>query len=178
MSTSKLSDELRDVIVGKVSSGWSLQRCVEWLDRTHNIDINKSSLSRMLKGHRADLADVTKGVARQAIAPTVESGMQALKARLDKSIAIVEKAEIEAEADPIAGIDAYAKAINAYAKVHDLWQRAAGIEQPDDPVVDGLAGILAIEIDRREDEAKAELAEVMAHDADADRDSADPADQS
>lgn len=129
--------------MAKHASGWSLQRCADWLKRSHSIDITKQSLSETIRHHRSTLADTSKASARAVTGPAVAKAMKALTLRVEKATKIVARAETLATRDPLSGIDPYAKAVTAYAKLHELLQRASGMDQPDEQL-DGLAGLLGL----------------------------------
>lgn len=139
----KLSDDLRDAVIAKHASGWSLQRCADWLARSHNVSITKQSLSETIRNHRSSLADASKASARAATGPAVAKAMKSLTNRVDRATKIVTKAETLALKDPLSGVDPYAKAVTAYAKLNELLQRASGMDQLDEQL-DGLAGLLGL----------------------------------
>jgi len=173
----KLTDELRDVVVAKAAAGMSLQSIADWIKATHKIDVNKSTLSRVVKSHRSDLANVSKGVVRAAIVPTLEAGIQALQARksraqkIEEACAAVVLGDEHHEGDVLSGVPMWAKANAELCRIEELELKAAGVDQPDDAMVDGLVGLLGLALDE-EDKA----ARKAAFEPDEARDDAGPGD--
>lgn len=166
----KLTDDLRDVVVAKAAAGMSLQSIADWIKATHRIDVNKSTLSRVVKSHRSDLANVSKGVVRAAIVPTLEAGIQALQARKARAqkieeacAAVVLGAEVDdgeggvirTGGDVLSGVPMWAKANAELCRIEELELKAAGVDQPDDAMVDGLVGLLGLALDEEDKAARA-----------------------
>lgn len=164
MAAAKLTDAIRNQIVAKVTRGETLDACVEWLRRRHKIDITKSGLSRMVKGHRSDLSDAAKTVARKATVGSVADAMSSLLKRHAAATTIIAKAERQAAKDPISGMSAYSQAARAYVAIHQEVSKAQGLDQPDDPWIGGLAELLGLAISEREAEAKAAVEAMAATD--------------
>lgn len=160
----KLTDELRDVVIAKAAANISLSTICAWLKSTHGVDVNKSTLSRVVKSHRTDLANVSKGIARASIVPTLEAGMQALQARLGRAQAIEEKCadavlnvSKEDGGGTFYGVPTWAKANAEVCRIEDLMHKAAGLNQADDPMLDGLVGLMGLALDEEEKAAQAAL---------------------
>lgn len=160
----KLTDRLRAQVVARVTSGQTLEDCASWLKAKHNVAVNASSLSRLMKGQRSDLADAAKTKARKATIGTVEDAMKSLLARHAASTAIIAKAEAAAKRDPISGMSAYSQAARAYVSIHQEMSKAQGLDQPDDPWIGGLAELLGLAVAEREAEAKAAVEQLAASD--------------
>lgn len=145
----KLTDKLRDAIIAKQATGWSYERCAAWLKRSHTITITPQSLHELVKRHRAARADASKAVARQTVAPSVGRAMRTLLKRHANAVKILRLTEIRALKDPLSGVQGYARALAAYAKIHELVQKASGIDQADGPSFEGLADVIGLALAER-----------------------------
>lgn len=157
MPAAKLTDALRNQVVARVTKGETLDACAAWLRRKHKVEITKSALSRLVKGHRSDLSDAAKTVARKATVSSVEAATRSLLRRHKAATEIIARAETAARKDPISGMSAYSQAARAFVAIHQELAKAQGLDQPDDPWVGGLAELLGLAIAEREAADKAAI---------------------
>lgn len=165
---SKLTDKQRDAVIAKVTSGWSYVKVAGWLEKSHGIKITPQSLNELVKRHRSELADASKAVGRAVTAKTVEGAMKALSIRLARARDIVrqcERAAMRIGAGRHA-IESHARAVASFARLHELVQKASGLDQPDTPSFDGLVELLGLALAEREDQRSAERARAVAGSAD------------
>ena len=159
---SKLTDKQRDAVIAKVTGGWSYAKVAAWLSKSHGVEITTQSLSELVKRHRSELADASKAVGRRVTAKSVEGAMKALTLRLNKARDIVRRCE-----DAVLrgggrhAVESHARAVASFARLHELVQKASGLDQPDVPAFDGLVELLGLTLSEREDARKAERARAV-----------------
>lgn len=153
----KLTDEHRDLIAAKRAAGVSLEQIKQFLKADHGVSVSLAQISRVAKSHRSSLADATKSVVRSTIVETVQGSAQAIKERAARAWQIEEAAARLAIDDPASGIPLWAKAHAEACRSDELVLKAGGANQPDEPMVDGLVGLLGLALDE-EDEAAREAA--------------------
>ena len=145
----KLTEQDRADVLTRAAHGASSEECAAFL-QARGLDVSSSAVRKMLQGQRSELADASKVAARSAIGPSIGRVVSTLAHRHRHAVKILRAAEKEAELDPMAAMDCYAKAVGAWAKVQEAAHKAAGLDQPDDPVVDGVAALLGLSLEERE----------------------------
>lgn len=147
----KLTDEMRDAAIARIVRGQSLQSVAEWIGKAHSVTISKQALHQLVKTHGKNLADGGKSAVRGVLAPKSQKRATSLERRLAAATKIVREAEKFAVGNPLTGIELHAKAVGSWAKLQALWQEAVGLTQVDDPVVDGVEGLLGLILKREND---------------------------
>lgn len=139
----KLTPELQDEILGKVAKRVPYDQIVAWLKKSKRVSVTKQALSKMVRKHRSDRADVAKVVAREHIEKTLPSDLKEFDRVQAHNLKLLESAQRDAEEDmSVANVEKVTKLTQVYLKADEMKKKALGLEQPDDVVTD-LASLLA-----------------------------------
>jgi IS30 family transposase len=140
---SKLSPELQEEVLARVAKRATYDSIVAWLKKKHRITITKQAISKMVRKHRSERADVAKVIARTHIEQTLPTDLAEFDRIQARNVRLLERAQDEANKDfSVANVEKVTKLTGAYLKADEQKKRALGLEQPDEVIAD-LATLLA-----------------------------------
>ena len=152
----KLTPELREAVLARIAAGSSYEEAAEWCKATHNVEVTKQAIGKLVAKHRAERSEVSKAVARDHITRQLPKDLEVADEKLAQAARLLDLAAGAAELEPtVANFEKYAKANTAYLAHVKRRDDALGLNVPDDPTVDGVVGLLGLALDEEETGAAA-----------------------
>lgn len=159
----RIPKELLPTLFDKHASGWSYQRIAQWLTGAKKIEVSWQSIRVAVLRHAkvSGLAAEAKIATREQLANATTDASHDLQQRIvaaSKIVALTEHRCISAleTGEGHREVMQWHRALDAWSKVRKAYHEAAGLSQPDEPVVRDLKGLLGLALGEEQAVTEAE----------------------
>lgn len=141
----KVPLELHDQILARAAKGETLQTIANWLAKRHKISVTPMALSKIVRKHRAERAQISKHIVREHIEKTLPADLSELDRLMATNVTLLRRAQRAAKKSlSLATVEMVVKLTAAVQKADEAKKKALGVDQPDSVELQGLADLVGL----------------------------------
>ncbi len=141
----KISPELQEAVLARAAKGQTLQAIAAWLQKRHAITVSHQALSKIVRKHRAERAQISKHIVREHIERTLPEDLSELDRLMAANVELLDAAQKAARKHlTTANVEMVVKLTSAVQKADEAKKKALGVDQPDSVELQGLADLVGL----------------------------------